>query len=40
VLLTSNRAPGILVRIRATVGNDAASQTLGNTSPWVYLKFV
>jgi hypothetical protein len=35
----SNRARGILVRIHATIPNDSASQTLGATSAWVYLKF-
>lgn len=38
-LFTSNRPPGILVRIRASVGNDSVTQTLGATSAWVYLKF-
>jgi hypothetical protein len=39
LVLQSNRAPGILIRIRAYVGSDTASQTLGATSPWVTLKF-
>jgi hypothetical protein len=38
-VLVSNRAPGILVRIHASIPNDSASQTLGATSAWVYLKF-
>ena len=38
-ILSSNRAPGVLVRIRAYVGNDSVTQTLAATSPWVYLKF-
>lgn len=39
-LFTSNRPPGILVRIRATVAGDSVTQTLAGTSAWVYLKYV
>jgi hypothetical protein len=38
-ILRSNRARGVLIRIRAYVGNDSVTQTLGGTSPWVYLTF-
>jgi hypothetical protein len=34
-----NRPRGVPVRIRASVPNDAASQTLASTSAWVYLAF-